>query len=434
MATCSSCEKMKKQIKTLEEEVAQLKALRDNTKINFNKCSLTNLEIEKYSRQIILPEISVKGQCKLKESSVLVVGTGGLGCPASLYLTAAGVGHIGLVDYDIVDLSNLQRQVLHKEDTVGMSKTQSACQELRRLNIQLKVSQHNIALTSANAIDVIKKYDLILDCTDNVATRYLLNDACVLSKKTLISGSALRFEGQLTIYNYAEGPCYRCLYPNPPPAETVTNCSDGGVIGAVTGIIGCLQALEAIKIITSNTCSYSGKLLLFDGYNGTFRNIKLRYKQESCLVCSSNPKITQLIDYVQFCGAQATDKERSLQILPTFQRISVNEYEEMKQESHVLVDVRPRTEYEICSLINSINIPITDILNRQKIDQVVEEMKKNRPVVIVCKRGNDSQKAVQEILKYVSENSIDINLKQLKDLKGGLTAWSKEINSDFPIY
>uniref|UniRef100_A0A7M5XFE2 Rhodanese domain-containing protein n=1 Tax=Clytia hemisphaerica TaxID=252671 RepID=A0A7M5XFE2_9CNID len=324
--------------------------------VHCKQCDLPNYEIEKYSRQMILPEVRVQGQLKLKSSSVLVVGTGGLGCPAALYLTSAGVGTVGLVDYDTVDLSNLHRQILHTEDKVGLDKVDSAIQYLNRLNSSTKLNAHKTALDSSNAMDIINQYDLVLDCTDNVATRYLLNDACIFAGKPLVSGSALRFEGQLIVYNYMNGPCYRCLYPTPPPPETVTNCSDGGVMGAVTGVIGSLQAMEAIKIITNNLSSFCGKLLLYDAFAGSFRSIKLRGRQSSCLVCSENPQITKLQDYELFCGSKATDKEAPIEILGRDQRITVKEYKKILTEDHLLVDCRPDVEYEICSLQPSINI------------------------------------------------------------------------------
>ncbi|XP_057314988.1 adenylyltransferase and sulfurtransferase MOCS3-like [Hydractinia symbiolongicarpus] len=442
---CMKCQDLKKRIAELEKELSELKLhkLREsNQKLSvssnhfpFKKCNLSNKDIQRYSRQIILPEIAVNGQYKLQASSVLVVGAGGLGCPAAMYLAAAGIGCIGLVDHDVADLSNLHRQVLHKEDTIGKEKVDSAIAELKRLNSSVKFNRYHIVLSSGNVLDVIKEHDIVLDCTDNVATRYLLNDACVFAKKTLISGSALRFEGQLTVYNHKNGPCYRCLYPSPPPAETVTNCSDGGVIGAVTGVIGSLQALEAVKIITGNECSYAGKMLLYDGLNGTFRNIKLRERKPNCVVCGDNSSVTVLQDYEQFCGSTASDKEHSVHLLEKDKRITVQDYATLMKAGgeHLLVDVRPKIEFEICSLTNSINVPIEDVLRMRDLHDVEEAVRKKLPVYIACKRGNDSQKAVLKILDYVKTRGISDKVT-VKDIIGGLSSWSRNVEPNFPTY
>uniref|UniRef100_A0A8W7PPE1 THIF-type NAD/FAD binding fold domain-containing protein n=1 Tax=Anopheles coluzzii TaxID=1518534 RepID=A0A8W7PPE1_ANOCL len=267
--------------KQLQEKVQQLKTL----KKHFQKNCITKLnndEIARYSRQIILSEIGVQGQLKLKKASVLVVGAGGLGCPAALYLAGAGIGRIGVLDYDEVELTNLHRQLLHTEATVGLTKVTSVQSYLEQLNSQIEIETHHAQLTSENALALLEPYDVVVDATDNVATRYLLNDACVLLRKPLVSGSALQLEGQLTVYNYRGGPCYRCLFPTPPPPESVTNCGDGGVLGAITGVIGALQALETIKIILSNEGVLAGRLLLFDGQQSAFRNLKLRPKKPTC--------------------------------------------------------------------------------------------------------------------------------------------------------
>jgi len=443
---CKSCEELKKKIEQLEKEIVELKTHKKpklSTKeanehtesiSSFNKCQLSNKDIERFSRQIILDEITVKGQYMLQNSSVLVVGAGGLGCPASLYLSAAGVGTLGIVDYDVVDLSNLHRQVVHTEDSIGLEKVDSIIQKLSRLNSSVKFTRHCVSLSSENALSIINEYDVVLDCTDNVATRYLLNDACVFAKKPLISGSALRFEGQFTVYNHLNGPCYRCLYPVPPPAETVTNCSDGGVIGAVTGVIGSLQALEAIKVITGNNSSYSGKLLLFDGLNGSFRNIKLREKKKDCAVCGTNPSIKILQDYEQFCGTKASDKERNLALLNRDQRITAKDFADTaSKHPHILIDVRSKVEYEICSLNESINIPISDILAEKNMNNIITTVKQNHDVYFVCKRGNDSQKAVLKAIEYTKKNGHTCANK-FKDLIGGLTAWSINIDNNFPLY
>ncbi|XP_043119713.1 adenylyltransferase and sulfurtransferase MOCS3 isoform X2 [Puntigrus tetrazona] len=300
----------------LQEKVINLSPLKSNTALN-------NDDIMRYSRQLLLPELGVKGQVALSNISVLVVGCGGLGCPVAQYLAAAGVGRLGLLDYDVVELSNLHRQVLHTELTQGQPKALSAAQTIRRLNSTVDCVPYHLQLSRENATQLIRQYDIVADCSDNVPTRYLVNDACVLTGKPLVSASALRMEGQLTVYNYRGGPCYRCLYPKPPPPETVTNCSDGGVLGVVPGIMGCLQALEVLKIASGQRSSFEKQLLMFDGQEGRFRSIRLRPKQAECAVCGETPTVTELQDYEQLCGSAATDKCRRLNLLTKDQRVSV---------------------------------------------------------------------------------------------------------------
>ncbi|XP_064600435.1 adenylyltransferase and sulfurtransferase MOCS3-like [Liolophura sinensis] len=415
----------------------------ENRQSSNTGCQLDNESILRYSRQLILPEIGVKGQLLLEQSSVLVVGAGGLGCPVAVYLAAAGVGRLGLVDYDEVELSNLHRQILHTEPRVGVSKSASASFACQQLNSRVKCIPYHLQLDSSNALQIIQQYNIIVDATDNVATRYLLNDACVLSRKPLVSGSALRFEGQLTVYNHDGGPCYRCLYPSPPPPETVTNCSDGGVLGVVPGIIGCLQALEVIKIVTQIGSSYTQKLLLFDGLDGAFRQIRLRGRQKSCVVCGDSPSITRLIDYVQFCGAGANDKEQPRNVLKAEDRISVKEYSQMLEECipHVLVDVRQPVELDICKLPQpAINIPIDKLQNSTQVPEPVMSLRSKSqifqqqhgspmPVVMVCRHGNDSQLAVHSLRRHLQDCPVTI-----KDIQGGLNAWAHQIDPEFPVY
>eukprot|EP00118_Oscarella_pearsei_P007788 m.38965 g.38965 ORF g.38965 m.38965 type:complete len:440 (+) comp32654_c0_seq6:18-1337(+) len=400
---------------------------------------LSREEIARYGRQLILPEFGVEGQVSLKQSSALVVGAGGLGCPAALYLAAAGIGRLGLVDYDTVELNNLHRQILHSEGTVDVPKVLSASASLIRLNSQVECIPYNVALDSSNALLIIEQYNVVLDATDNVATRYLLNDACVLLGKPLVSGSALRFEGQLTTYNYQGGPCYRCLFPKPPPPETVTNCSDGGVLGAVPGVVGCLQALEAISLLAKKKSLYSQKLLLFDGAAGSFRLINLRPRQKSCNVCGESPSVTQLQDYEQFCGSSASDKTKTIQLLSNDQRSSCKEYNEVRRSlsPHILLDVREPSHYRICSLPNSLNVPLKELeRNEAKVEEILSEAK---PIYVVCQRGNDSQRAVDLLLHKAlkATSKTELQLKQkltLKDITGGLQAWAKEIDPTFPTY
>ncbi|XP_025090716.1 adenylyltransferase and sulfurtransferase MOCS3-like [Pomacea canaliculata] len=397
---------------------------------------LSNFEIARYSRQLILPELGVKGQQLLSSCKVLIVGAGGLGCPAAVYLAAAGIGTLGVLDYDDVEMSNLHRQILHTEQRVGMAKAHSVATSCRNLNSSIRLIPIREQLKSENALSVIKEYDIILDATDNVATRYLLNDACVLAGKPLVSGSALRFEGQLTVYNYRGGPCYRCLYPKPPPPETVTNCSDGGVLGVVPGIIGCYQALEAIKIAADMGTTLNQRLLLFDALDCSTRIIKLRPRQASCAVCGDAPSIRHLIDYEQFCGARATDKDHEKRVLPPSSRITAVEYHELLMNTvpHVLIDVRMPVELNICCLPHPAqNVPM-DLLQKdpkgtvQQIKCYAGELKHDPlSVIIVCRRGNDSQLAVNLLL----EVDPDLNVK---DIRGGLHAWARDVDLDFPVY
>jgi adenylyltransferase/sulfurtransferase len=315
--------------------------------------------ISRYSRQLILDDIGTDGQLGLLHGSVLVVGAGGLGSPAILYLAAAGVGRIGIVDHDTVEISNLQRQIIHTEHSEGVSKADSARDSAHKLNSTCAYMTYPVLLDAQNAKEIISEYNVVLDCTDNVATRYLLNDACLLLGKPLVSGSALRMDGQLTVYGYKEGPCYRCLFPVPPPPETVTNCSDGGIVGAVTGIIGSLQALEAMKILTGKSPAYTQKLLLFEGHTGVFRTIRLRGKNATCDLCGERPMIKDLLpNYPLFCGAGPHDKTVSLDLLDEKDKISCKELSSnLDQSSHsiILLDVRESVQYRICSLPGSLS-------------------------------------------------------------------------------
>lgn len=348
-------------------------------------------------------------------------------------MCGAGVGRIGIVDYDTVEVSNLHRQLLHTEAAIGQTKCESVRQQLQQLNSSIEVDIYHESFTSQNALEIIERYDIVLDATDNVATRYLLNDACVMSKKPLVSGSALKMEGQLTVYNYNNGPCYRCLFPQPPPPQTVVNCSDGGVIGAITGTIGTLQALETVKIILGTNDTLSGRLLLFDGIKTTFRNVRLRGKKENCEICSTQPKITKLIDYEQFCGVKASDKETKLNILPAEQRVSVHELNELRQRNspHILIDVRTPNEFEICQLSTSENYPI-DLFGgeNQRLEPLISRIQNDKiPAYVICRRGNDSQIAAQTLNARLVADGV-----QVKDVIGGLHAWTRQIDAEFPIY
>ncbi|CAL8285922.1 unnamed protein product [Lota lota] len=405
---------------------------------------LSNEDIMRYSRQLLLPDLGVRGQQNLSQSSVLVVGCGGLGCPLAQYLAAAGIGRLGLLDYDEVELSNLHRQVLHREESQGQAKALSAATAVNRLNSTVECIPYHLQLSSENALQLIQQYDIVADCSDNVPTRYLVNDACVISRKPLVSASALRMEGQLTVYNYRGGPCYRCLYPVPPPAETVTNCSDGGVLGVVPGIMGCLQALEVIKIASGQGSSCGQQLVMFDALDTRFRSIRLRPRQPECAVCGEKPSVTHLLDYEALCGSAATDKCRRLNLLSKDQRITVQEYKAIvdNASSHLLLDVRPPVEVDICQLPFSLNIPLSSLqqgksdhlqLLQERISQSKGQMSGDGPlpVYVICKQGNDSQKAVQILEKMSTSEVDDITVK---DICGGLMAWSQKIDPKFPQY
>ncbi|NXX03001.1 MOCS3 sulfurtransferase, partial [Larus smithsonianus] len=408
------------------------------------QASLSPADILRYSRQLVLPELGVRGQLLLARSSVLVVGCGGLGCPLAQYLAAAGVGRLGLVDHDVVETSNLHRQVLHGEARRGLPKAVSAAAALRLLNSTVQYVPYCGALSPRTALELVRQYDIIADCSDNVPTRYLVNDACVLAGKPLVSGSALRLEGQLVVYNYQGGPCYRCLFPKPPPPETVTNCADGGVLGVVPGIMGCIQALEVLKIASGMGSSFNQFMLMFDAREGRFRNIKLRPKKADCAVCGDNPTVTCLQDYEAFCGSSATDKCRTLHLLSSKDRVSVEEYKKLMDEQvpHVLLDVRPQVEVDICRLVHAVHIPLSKL--EEKDEECLENLEKriceekqrtngqtSFPVYVVCKLGNDSQKAVR-ILQELPVKEFGSVLA--KDIKGGLMAWASKIDPTFPQY
>ncbi|NWU27213.1 MOCS3 sulfurtransferase, partial [Dyaphorophyia castanea] len=350
----------------------------------------------------------------------------------------------GLVDHGGVETSNLQRQVLHGEARRGRPKARSAAAALRRLNSAVQYVPYRGALGPRSALRLVRQYDIVADCSDNVPTRYLVSDACVLAGKPLVSGSALRLEGQLVVYNYRGGPCYRCLFPQPPPPDSVTNCADGGVLGVVTGIIGCMQALEVLKIASGMGSSFNQHMLMFDALEGRFRNIKLRPKKPDCAVCGDNPSVTCLQDYEAFCGSSATDKCRTLQLLPSKDRISVQQYKELLDEQvpHVLLDVRPQVEVDICRLEHAVHIPLSKLeeKNEESLQylqkRICEEKQRTDDqasvhVYVVCKLGNDSQKAVKILQELPAE---EFGSVLAKDIKGGLMAWATKIDSTFPQY
>nr|XP_008248647.3 adenylyltransferase and sulfurtransferase MOCS3 [Oryctolagus cuniculus] len=409
------------------------------------RASLSRDEILRYSRQLVLPELGVQGQLRLAAASVLIVGCGGLGCPLAQYLAAAGVGRLGLVDYDVVEMSNLARQVLHDEALAGQAKVFSAAASLRRLNSAVECVPYAQALTAATALDLVRRYDVVADCSDNAPTRYLVSDACVLAGRPLVSASALRFEGQITVYHYGGGPCYRCVFPQPPPADTVTSCADGGVLGVVTGVLGCLQALEVLKIAAGLGPSYSGRLLLFDALSGCFRCVRLRGRRPDCAACGERPTVTALQDYEALCGSSATEKCRSLQLLGPEERISVTDYKRLLDAGapHLLLDVRPRVEVDICRLPHALHVPLTllerrDAESLRLLGDAIRERGRAAPegaalrVYVICKLGNDSQKAVRllQALPRVPE----LASLRVQDVAGGLMAWAAKVDGSFPQY
>jgi adenylyltransferase/sulfurtransferase len=394
---------------------------------------LTNEEIARYSRHLILPEVGMEGQQKLKAAKVLCVGTGGLGAPLALYLTAAGVGTIGLVDFDVVDESNLQRQIIHSQSTVGKLKVDSAEIMLKGLNKNVNVVKHNTMLTSANALEIFADYDVIADGTDNFQTRYLVNDACVLTGKPNAYGSIFRFEGQASVFATEEGPCYRCLYPEPPPPGLVPSCAEGGVLGILPGLVGVIQATEVIKLILGIGEPLIGRLLLVDALGMSFKTLKLR-KNPDCPVCGPNPTVTALIDYNQFCGISAPTEVGPLEVsshgatadLPIVDGIPQMSVEQFKARRDAgtapfLLDVREPHEYAIVDMGAPL-IPVGELA--QRLHELT--FPKHTEVVIHCKSGARSQRAAL-ILK---ENGYS----NVTNLAGGITAWADRIDKSLPKY
>ncbi|KAL0138304.1 hypothetical protein V8B55DRAFT_1536904 [Mucor lusitanicus] len=387
---------------------------------------LTNEEIFRFGRQLVTPGFGYESQLKLRNTTFLVVGAGGLGSPATLYLGAAGVGRLGIVDHDTVDTNNLHRQVIHTQARRGVNKAVSAAMSIKAVYPDANVIPYAYTLDRTNALDLIKQYDIIIDATDNIATRYLLSDAGVLAGKPVVSGSALRNDGQLTVYNYNGSPCFRCLHPVPPPASTVGKCVDNGVLGVVPGVIGTLEALEAIKVALGTPSLDQPSFLIFSGMsNPMFRTMKLRSKKKDCAICGEYPTMTELIDYVQFCNGAANDKTVDETILQADERISVQQYNDIIQQNqeHLLIDVRPKIQFGICRLPNSINIPIDEL--DKHLDQI-QQQQQGKDVYVVCRLGNDSQIAVRMMQKA--------GIDKTKDIRGGLLSWSKSIDADFPIY
>ncbi len=386
--------------------------------------ALTQEEILRYSRHLIMPEVGVEGQEKLKAAKVFLIGTGGLGSPAALYLAAAGVGTMGLIDFDVVDFSNLQRQIIHSTSTVNQPKVESAKKRIAEINPNVKVVTYNEMLTKDNIMKLIKDYDIVLDGTDNFQTRYLVNDACIFTKKPFVYGSIFQFDGQATVFYPGKGPCYRCLFAEPPPPGMVPSCAEGGVLGILPGVIGVIQATEVVKLIIGKGEPLIGRLMLYDALKMTFREVKFR-KNPKCPVCSENPTITELIDYDAFCGIPKRGQEAtptSAQASGGVREISAKELKAWmdQKKKFVLVDVREPSEYQINKIPGSKLIPLGAIEERAK------ELNPGDEIVLQCHFGGRSMKAAKALYA--------LGYKNVVNLAGGIDAWSTDVDASCPRY
>jgi adenylyltransferase/sulfurtransferase len=380
--------------------------------------TLSPEELQRYARHLVLPEVGLEGQERLKAASVLLVGAGGLGSPLALYLAAAGVGRIGLCDFDVVDAANLQRQVLYGTGDLGRPKLDAAGERLADLNPHLQLDRHPVRLASDNALGLLEPYDIVIDGTDNFPTRYLVNDACVLLRKPNVYGSIFRFEGQVSVFHAGRGPCYRCLYPEPPPPGLVPNCAEGGVLGILPGVVGALQATEAIKLILGKGDSLLGRLLLFDALEMRFRELGLR-RDPDCPVCGETPTIDRLIDYERFCGVApapapaAAGPDADIDVLALKQRLD-------RGEDILLLDVREPYEWLICRLDDAVHIPLRDVPAR------LGELDASRETVVYCRTGVRSARVVELLRRS--------GFRRARNLVGGLHAWSAEVDPTVPRY
>lgn len=387
---------------------------------NLDEIQLTKEEYERYSRHLILPEVGLDGQKKLKAASVLCIGTGGLGSPLLLYLAAAGIGRIGIVDFDVVDRSNLQRQVIHGTSWVGKPKIQSAKNRILEINPDCQVDLYETRLSSENALQIMESYDIVADGTDNFPTRYLVNDACVMLGKPNVYGSIFRFEGQATVFNYQDGPNYRDLYPEPPPPGLVPSCAEGGVLGILPGIIGVIQATETVKIILGTGNTLSGRLLLFNALNMSFRELKLRPNPV-------RPVIDKLIDYEEFCGipqAKAAEAQESA----AMNEMTVTDLKQLLDSGandFVLLDVRNPNEYQIAQIPGAVLVPLPDIENGSGVEKV-KELVNGHKLIVHCKMGGRSAKAIGILKEKAGIDGTNV--------KGGILAWSREVDPSVPEY
>ena len=378
---------------------------------------LTNEEIARYSRHLIMPNIGVEGQGRLKNAKILLVGTGGLGSPLGLYLAAAGVGTLGIVDFDVVDETNLQRQIIHGTKDIGRRKTESAKESIEDINPNVEVVVHETLLRSDNALDIIADYDIVIDGTDNFPTRYLVNDACALLGKPNIYGSIFRFDGQLSVFYAEEGPCYRCLFPEPPPPGMVPSCAEGGVFGVIPGAIGAGQATEAIKLITGVGEPLIGRMLIYDALEARWQTVKVN-KDPECPVCGKNPTVTELIDYEEFCGVPANDHlveeegDADVQITP-------REFEGVREKVRV-IDVREPHEYEISRIPGAELIPLGELPNRMR------DLDSSEDIVLHCRSGQRSMEALN-LLRGAG-------FRKLRNLQGGINAYAQQVDDSIPRY
>jgi adenylyltransferase/sulfurtransferase len=377
-------------------------------------------QVARYSRHLIMPEVGMDGQRRLRAASVLLIGAGGLGSPLGLYLAAAGIGRIGLVDFDVVDFSNLQRQVLHGTADVGRPKLHSARDRLQAINPDVQLDLYETRLTSANALAILKPYDVVIDGTDNFATRYLVNDACVLLRKPNVYGSIFRFDGQASVFHPPAGPCYRCLYPEPPPPGEVPSCAEGGVLGILPGLVGCIQATEAVKLILGQGEPLIGRLLLYDALRMGFQEFKVR-RNPRCPLCGDKPTITALIDYDQFCGVRGQETPAPAAAEPGGDITPEELDRRLKQGEKVFIlDVRNPEEYQICCIPGSQLVPLPQLGQR------FGELDKGREMVVHCKSGMRSAKAIALLKQH--------GFTKLKNLKGGILAWAERVDRTMPKY
>ncbi len=389
----------------------------NNPKETETPVTLSHDEVKRYSRHLIMPEVGVEGQKKLKAASVLLIGTGGLGSPLGLYLASAGIGRIGIVDFDVVDFTNLQRQVMYTTQDVGKPKVQTAKERMLAINPYISVEAHETRLSSENALEILRNYNIVVDGTDNFPTRYLVNDACVLLGKPNVYGSIFRFEGQASVFDSSQGPCYRCLYPEPPPPGLVPSCAEGGVLGILPGIVGTIQATETIKLILGNGEPLIGRLLLFNALKMKFRELKLR-KSPTCPLCGPNKTITKLIDYDEFCGIGRGQEDGGAGV----QEIEPEELQALleKNPGLKLVDVREQHEYDICHIDGARLIPTSEFAHR------MGELDSADELVLYCHKGVRSRKAA-ELLKTAG-------FKKIKSLTGGVDAWAERVDPEMPRY
>jgi adenylyltransferase/sulfurtransferase len=401
----------------LTEEDAPEEKMAEN--ISPTTDEITHEEIRRYSRHLLMPEVGLSGQKKLKASSVLIVGTGGLGSPVSMYLAAAGVGRIGLVDYDVVDFTNLQRQIVHGTSALGERKVESARIRLKDINPDISIDLYDEPFTSENGFGISEPYDLIIDGTDNFPTRYLINDVCVLTGKPNVFGSIFRFEGQASVFWAEKGPCYRCLFPEPPPPGLVPSCAEGGVFGVLPGTIGTIQATEALKIILDIGEPLIGKLLIYDALEMSFDLVRLK-KNPHCRICSDEPVVTALIDYEEFCGVPGHDLEEGR--LASEWEIEPHELaDRLKKGDDIhLIDVREPHELEISQFEDAVLIPLGSLAAQ------MHELNSADEIVLICKGGTRSARALELL--------VGAGFRKLKNLRGGINAWAKEIDSSLPTY